>query len=116
MSGNELKEFSTLSELILAIDQRYSDWETIYCFGSEDGISDGCVLNILRSEIKLLRERKERLFPSELEGQLGLEGFSVKKEEDRPLPIELPMDWESPASRQKRKNRIRARMQEILKG
>ena len=114
MKRSELAEIKSLQELNLAIEERYDKWDWIYCYGSESSVSDGCLLNNLRNDISQLIEKKEKIHPSELEGQMDLEGFS--KQADRKLPIMLPMDWESPGSQQKRKDRIRARMSEILNG
>lgn len=114
MKRTELAEINSLKQLNTALDERYEQWDRIYCFGSGSSVSDGCLLNNLRRDIHQLQEKKEKICPSELDGQIDMNGFS--KEAERPLPIKLPMEWESPGSQQKRKIRIRERMTEILNG
>lgn len=103
MKRTELSNYNDKAELESLIEQKFALWDDIFSNGHSDlsFIPDGMRLNTLRNDIKQLRARLERLFGTDLAGQLSLFGGEVKPE--RPLPDIMPANWNAPATLTTRK-------------
>lgn len=103
MKKTELSTYNDKAELESLIEEKFALWDKIFKDGHSDlsFIPDGMQLNTLRNDIKQLRARLERLFGTDLAGQLSLYGEEVKPE--RPLPDIMPANWNAPATLSNRK-------------
>lgn len=106
MKRTELASYNDKVEIEKVIARKFAEWDTIYAQGQEglNFISDGLLLNSLRNDIKQLRQKCERLFGTDLAGQLSMYGGEVKPE--RRLPDILPANWNAPCTLEYRRSRI----------
>lgn len=107
MKRTELSAYNDKAELESLIEQKFALWDEIFNNGHSDlnFIPDGMRLNSIRNDIKQLRARLERLFGTNLAGQLSLFGGEVEPE--RPLPDIMPANWNSPTTLQNRREYLK---------
>lgn len=108
MKRTELSAYNDKAEIEALIEQKFALWEEIFANGHDDMsfMSDGLRLNNLRNDITQLRARLERLFGTDLAGQLSLFGGEVAPE--RPLPDIMPASWNAPKTLANRQARLKS--------
>ena len=106
MKRTELSAFNDKAEIKSLIEQKFAEWDNIFENGhdSMQFVPDGLLLNNLRNDIQQLRKRSEKLFGSDIEGQLTLFGGEVEPE--RPLPPVVPPNWNAQGTLQARQARL----------
>lgn len=108
MKRTELSAYNDKAEIEALIEQKFALWDEIFANGHDDMsfMSDGLRLNNLRNDITQLRARLERLFGTDLAGQLSLFGGEVAPE--RPLPDIMPASWNAPKTLANRQTRLKS--------